>query len=244
MTTKTTKPEQPDAVDDLRGLRAAVDAPLRAEREAEQAHHEAVQWAQQTAVGRYGRGVLATVKIEPSPVAAWAKAAPATSTPVLRGRRWGPELLEARDRATAQSIVVPDLAALVPAATAALATLDGPDLLPPDQLTALLAKLDGWAARAQSRSGDLAGWTRTRAEAAQLLRETAADLAAHAAWLQPSAEDLAALAAHQQTLADAAASQPPIPVPAPRRRVGGADYDAAPQTRTPARRPLLENLED
>jgi hypothetical protein len=228
---------------DLAALRAAVDQPAREQAAAEQAEAAARQRTAQTAVAAYAAELVKAFEPVVTAWAAWQATQAPTRGPE-RARRFGPELLQALDRAIQLSHPLADLAAQAPAAARVADEVAGAGLLPPEVLAERVMQLDSWAARLASWPLRALGWTRARQEAADLLAETAEALAAHERWVRPTAEALAALAEYQQAQRQAdAAPQPPPPTPKSNAALAGAP-SLVREPRTPRAPAGISNLED
>jgi hypothetical protein len=224
MTMKT----KPDAVvvDDLRSLRAALDAPARERAAAEAREREAEQRTRQDGALPYARRIGVKLETAVAASTAWA----AAPVDMLALRKTFGELVPVWQASDAVNSLVTELAR--------------PTLLPPARLTAILTALDRAAGHAEGFPAIYAAWVRARQDGLALLPAIRDLLNALERRWTTSAEENALLARHQQHLAAAAAAMPPIVPPAPRRGISGARLDEPSAVQLAPRRPLLENMED
>ena len=242
MTTKITPKPEPIAVN-LRTLRAQLDARAEAKKEAEAREREAEQRADQDNLLVYARGIVTALEPAVAASAAWA-AAPVDMQALRQtfGERVPVWMLS--DAVNTGSAPIADAARVADEAARLVAELARPGLLPASRLAAILTALERAAGHAEGFRAIYGAWTRVRQDGAALLPAIRSLLDQLEARWTPTAAELALLAREQQKLTEAAANMPRPTPPAPHRRVGGADFDAATSTNTQSRRPLLENLEN
>jgi hypothetical protein len=241
--TMTTKKPEPVVVDDLRSLRAALDAPARERAAAEAREQEGEQRTRQDGALTYARKIAEKLETAVAASAAW-DATPVDVQQLVRTFGADTPLLRAYDAVNSGSHPIADAARTAGEVAALVKELERPTLLPAGRLEAILKALEHAAGRADGFLGVYAGSIRVREDAvAQLVPVLKLHYALRRRWT-PTEAERALLARWQQRLADAAAAEARRPyTPPPARRIPGANFDAV-QPAPSVRRPLVGNMED
>lgn len=230
---------KPEAVDDLRSLRDALDAPARAKVEVAARERDAEQRQRQDGLLAYARRIAKDLEPAVAAKAAW----DATPVDVAALRKTFGELVpvwRASDAVNSGSRPIEDAVGVAGEVARLVTELERPALLPPARLAAILPALEHAAGTAEGFLPIYAAWIRVREDGlAELEMVQKLYYALRRRW-KPTEAERALLARQQEHLAAAAAAMPPIPPPRPRKGISGADFDAT-ATTTSAPHRLLEN---